>query len=148
MKTYALIENGRVSSLFTTAGDMSEMFHHSMVWVDVTGVDSVSDGLVATEDDGVWTFAEYIPPPLTNAELKSMAMAQRGILLVTANEATAGMADAYIAGLMDADEEALFKTWAAYKLALNKIDKQPGYPNEIVWPVAPVAAAADGGANV
>jgi hypothetical protein len=30
-----------------------------------------------------------------------------------------------------------FKAFAAYQLALNKIDTQSGYPTTIDWPIAP-----------
>lgn len=36
MKTYARIDGGNVAELFTTDGDISEMFHPSIQWVDVT----------------------------------------------------------------------------------------------------------------
>jgi hypothetical protein len=65
------------------------------------------------------------------------ALAQRDQLLVAANQATAGMANAYIAGLLDDADTATFKAFAAYQLALNKIEQQPGYPATIAWPPAP-----------
>jgi hypothetical protein len=34
MKTYARIENGVVAELFETDGDIAEMFHPSMVWIE------------------------------------------------------------------------------------------------------------------
>lgn len=36
MKTYARIEDGQVAELFQTDGDISQMFHPSLVWMDVT----------------------------------------------------------------------------------------------------------------
>jgi len=38
MKTYARIERGIVHELFTTDGNIKELFHPSMHWVDVTGL--------------------------------------------------------------------------------------------------------------
>jgi hypothetical protein len=64
-------------------------------------------------------------------------MAQRDALLSVASDTTAGMADAHIAGLLDADDTATFKAFAAYQLAQNKIDTQSGYPTTIDWPIAP-----------
>lgn len=37
MKTYARIERGIVHELFTTDGNIKDLFHPSMHWVDVTG---------------------------------------------------------------------------------------------------------------
>ncbi|MHC8334933.1 hypothetical protein [Pseudomonas sp. LB3P25] len=55
-----------------------------------------------------WTTAAPIPPVPTDAELRAAAMAQRDALLSVPSDATAGMADAYIAGLLDADDTATF----------------------------------------
>ncbi|MGF6405793.1 hypothetical protein QF020_003495 [Pseudomonas frederiksbergensis] len=47
------------------------------------------------------------------------------------------MADAFLADLISGADKAMFKAYAAYKLALNKIDQQPGYPATVDWPIAP-----------
>ena len=83
------------------------------------------------------TFAAPEPYQPSPDELKASALAQRDALLAAANQATAGMSDAYIIGLLNADDTATFKAYAAYKLALGKIDTQAGYPQTIKWPVAP-----------
>jgi hypothetical protein len=94
-------------------------------------------GWTAVAADGAWSFVAPIPPVPTDAELGATAMAQRHALLSVASDAAAGMADAYIAGLLDADDTATFKAFAAYQLALNKIDTQSVYPTAIDWPIAP-----------
>jgi hypothetical protein len=138
MKTYANIAAGVVQYLLPTDGDITEMFHPDMLWVDVTSVSPLpAEGWAAVEADGVWSFTAPIPPVPTDAELKAAALAQRDALLAQANEATAGMADAYLADLLSDAERAMFKAYAIYKLALNKIDKQPGYPSTINWPTSP-----------
>jgi hypothetical protein len=140
MRTYANIDEGVVQYLLDTDGDITEMFHSDMIWVDVSSVStSPAEGWTAVEADGIWTFAAPVPPVPTDADLKATAMTQRDALLSAAGEATAGMADAYIAGLLDAADTATFKTYAAYKLALNKIEQQPGYPAAIDWPIAPAS---------
>ncbi|MDR7108121.1 hypothetical protein ACVK1X_003318 [Pseudomonas sp. PvR086] len=48
-------------------------------------------------------------------------MTQLDALLSVASDATAGMADAYIAGLLDAGDIATFKAFTANQLALNNI---------------------------
>lgn len=75
--------------------------------------------------------------PPTLEQLKSVAIAQRDFLLAEADEVTAGMADAFIAGLLDETDAAKFKAYASYKLALNKVDTQKGYPEIIDWPFRP-----------
>ncbi|MFJ4197532.1 tail fiber assembly protein [Pseudomonas sp. NPDC089534] len=112
------------------------------------GAVEVSDELfmrTIDEHDGVWrlTDGKVTKHPLANAsqviegELRAAALATRDGLLAEADQQTVGMADAYIAGLLDADDMQRFKAFAAYKLALNKIDRQPGYPQDIAWPERP-----------
>lgn len=140
MKTYANIADGVVQYLLPTDGDITEMFHPDMIWVDVTdAIPPIASGWIAAEIDGVWSFSVPVPPVLTDAELKAAALSRRDALLSQANEATAGMADAYLADLLSDAEKAMFKAYAIYKLALNKIDKQPGFPAAIDWPVAPAS---------
>lgn len=138
MKTYANIADGVVQYLLPTDGDITEMFHPDMIWVDVTdAIPPIVAGWTAAEADGIWSFAAPVPPVPTDAELKSAALSQRDTLLSQANEATTGMTDAFLADLLSDTDKIMFKTYAAYKLALNKIDRQPGYPTTIDWPVAP-----------
>ena len=66
-------------------------------------------GWTAVAADRAWSFAAPIPPLPTDAELRAEAMVQRDALLSVASDATAGMADAYIAGLLDADDTATFR---------------------------------------
>lgn len=138
MNAYARVYEGVVAELFSTDGDMAKMFHPDMIWVDVTDtVPAPVVGWTAAEVDGVWSFAAPIPPVPTDAELKAAALSKRDALLSQANETTAGMADAFLADMLSDADKAMFKAFAAYKLALNKIDKQPGYPATINWPTSP-----------
>ena len=138
MKKYARIYNESVVEFFETDDDITQMFHPDFIWVDITDMtEPPAEGWAAAESDGTWAFSapEVVPPTLE--ELKASALAQRDALLAAANESTAGMADAYIAGLLDEADTATFKAYATYKLALNKINTQPGYPATIKWPTFP-----------
>lgn len=136
---YARIVKGEVAELFQTDGDITQMFHPEMIWAEVTSaVPPPLVGFTAIETDTGWVFSRPAPPIPSQDELKQSALALRDAYLSAANEKTAGMADAYIAGLLDETDTATFKAFAAYKLSLNKIDKQPGYPDAVVWPEAPV----------
>ncbi|WP_434590041.1 tail fiber assembly protein [Pseudomonas sp. R4-83] len=138
MRSYARICEGEVQELFSTDGDISEMFHPDMVWVDVSDFEkSPAVGWLAVESSGSWSLSAPVPHQKSEAELIYEALAQRDTLLAISNEATIGMADAYLAGLLDEEDEAKFKTFAGYKLALNKIDQQSGYPSSIDWPAYP-----------
>lgn len=75
-------------------------------------------------------------PPLTADQILAANTSQSSALMATANAATVGMSDAYVAGLLDEADTAIFKAWAAYKLALSKIDLTKASPP---WPTAPAA---------
>ncbi len=70
MKTYARIQDHAVAELFTTDGDMSELFSPALVWVDVTGIQGVSEGCLY---DGS-TFAP--PKPVAAPAAPSLAELQ------------------------------------------------------------------------
>ncbi|HIE1924578.1 TPA: tail fiber assembly protein [Pseudomonas aeruginosa] len=138
MKTYARIQDNFVVEFYETDRDIATVFHPDLIWVDVSDIEPSPDyRWTAEQVDGVWFFAEPVIVLPTEAELKTAAIWQRDVLLGVANEATAGMADAFIAGLLDEADTATFKAYAAYKLALNKVDQQVGYPQAINWPVSP-----------
>lgn len=133
MAIYARLEECKVMEVFETDADIMQMFHPSLVWVEVP------DG-VPVEQNWVYADGAFSAPALivpTEEELKIAALSTRNHLLSAADDATAGMADAYIAGLLSDVDTETFKSFAAYKLALNKIDKQPGYPADIKWPDSP-----------
>lgn len=138
MRNYANIVEGVVQYILPVDGDITEMFHPDMVWVDVTEVaPTPAEGWVADDSDGGWIFSAPPPPVLSDDELKAVALAKRDVLIAEANETTVGMADAYLAGLLSPDEAVVFKEFATYKLALNKITKQSDYPRKITWPPPP-----------
>lgn len=142
MRNYAYIAAGVVQYIQPTDDDITTLFHEDMTWVDVTDMSPApAERWTAVEVDGIWELAPPSPPVLTDDELKVAVLAQRDALITTANEATAGMADAYVADLLSAEEVVTFKAYAAYKLALNKITKQPGYPRKITWPKPPTTEA-------
>lgn len=61
---------------------------------------------------------------------------QQVALMTTANAATFGMGDAFMSGLLDEADTAKFKAWAAYKLALSKVDLTQAMP---AWPTVPAS---------
>ncbi|MGH8375256.1 MAG: tail fiber assembly protein [Pseudomonas sp.] len=88
--------------------------------------------------DYVWAGTAWVvDESARTARILAEATARRALLLAQANEATSGMADAYIAGLMSDEEVAHYKAYAAYKLALSKLPQQSGWPASVVWPTLP-----------
>ncbi|GAA0411468.1 hypothetical protein GCM10008969_37870 [Pseudomonas veronii subsp. inensis] len=135
MRTYVRVCDGLVVEIFETDGDITEMFHPDLIWVDVSEISPMPmERWVASKSASGWRFAAPAVLPPTEDELKADAMSRRDALLAVADEASAGMADAFIAGLLNEQDEARFKLYAVYKLNLSKIDKQVGFPGSIVWP--------------
>ncbi|HUB11003.1 MAG TPA: hypothetical protein VMB34_03525 [Acetobacteraceae bacterium] len=68
MKKFARIQDGRVVELTTCVGDITEMFHPGLTWVDIS-----------IQNDGVaegWNYdgALFSPPTYPTALVPSMAM--------------------------------------------------------------------------
>ena len=74
MKTYARIENGTVMELLQTSGDITTMFHPSMVWVDCTSNSSVVPGW--SYSSGV--FSAPAGPSLAQAQATQIATIESG----------------------------------------------------------------------
>lgn len=82
------------------------------------------------------------------AEMK-MAQAAADLLAYVQSETARlrAIADAAITPLQDAvyieeatvEEEALLKLWRKYRVELNRLPEQTGYPQTVVWPEVPHA---------
>ncbi|WP_338724670.1 tail fiber assembly protein [Pseudomonas tolaasii] len=76
-----------------------------------------------------------------NEGLKLEANAIRDGLLRHAATRIAPLQDAVDLGDATSIEEDVLKNWKQYRVALNRIDQQSGYPVAIDWPKAPDSAA-------
>ncbi len=65
------------------------------------------------------------------------ANAQRDRLLVVAGLRIAPLQDAMDLGDALKDEETELKAWKQYRVALNRVQLQPGFPAAIDWPSEP-----------
>lgn len=83
---------------------------------------------------------------LVTKEMKANAAAEHFLAVVVADVAVRRAAvDAAIAPLQDAvdldeatvEEAGLLTAWKKYRVLLNRVTAQPGYPTSIDWPVAP-----------
>ncbi|MFD1557173.1 tail fiber assembly protein [Paraburkholderia silviterrae] len=81
--------------------------------------------------DGGKSFAAPVPPTPSAEQVAATNTAMRDSLMQVANNATFGMTDTYAAGLLDTADRQTFKAWAAYKLALSKVDLTTVSPS---WP--------------
>lgn len=62
---------------------------------------------------------------------------QRDILLAQAAIRIAPLQDAVDLGESTDEETAMLKQWKLYRVALNRIEQQSGYPLSVEWPVTP-----------
>ncbi|HWT68072.1 MAG TPA: tail fiber assembly protein [Pseudomonas sp.] len=139
MMDYVRVDNGVVVELFNTDLDISELFHPDLLWIDVSGIEpKPQEGWEAKEAGGQWEFIQLVEAPPSDEDLRRNAIYKRDYLIAAANESTLGMADAFIADLLSPEEVLRFKAFAKYKLLLNKIIEQPGFPSVIEWPTSPV----------
>lgn len=91
--------------------------------IEVEGGDSYADGV-------------FGPPPVyvpTEAEV----LRERDSLLALATSRIAPLQDAVDLGEATAEEEAQLLAWKQYRVKLNRINTQPGFPASVDWPVQP-----------
>jgi len=128
---YARIYEGAVVELFSTDGDIAEMFHPDLVWVDVTATNPKPE--VGWLYDG----ENFAPPPGPSPEeITARNTMTRDSLLAMATARIAPLQDAVDLGMATPDEEAALLAWKRYRVALNRLDMTQ---NPVAWPEAPAA---------
>lgn len=78
-----------------------------------------------------------IAPPPTADELAAVAKEQRDKLLAVAASRMGPLQDAVDIERATADEAARLVLWKGYRIDLNRIETQDGFPLDIEWPVSP-----------
>jgi hypothetical protein len=63
MKTYARVQDGLIAEILKTDGDITSMFNHALVWVDISPQPNVGEGW---HFDGT-KFTPPSPPPATGS---------------------------------------------------------------------------------
>ncbi|WP_342649073.1 tail fiber assembly protein [Pseudomonas sp. REB1044] len=79
-------------------------------------------------------------PPMPEpepADPLTAAQAEAARLRAIADSAIAPLQDAVDLDDATEAEEALLKQWKRYRVALNRLPEQPGYPSAIDWPAPP-----------
>lgn len=152
MKKYARIYEGRIFEFFETDGDITTMFHIDFVWVDVTdAIPAPAEDWNATETDGVWSFAPYVPPPPTDAEIvaANTAKLQQVTQLAAAQKAALSERISQINDAIDfgdatpAEEAELpvrtsqLAAWKRYSTLLGRVTLQSGWALTVEWPTQP-----------
>jgi hypothetical protein len=148
---YALIEDSLVKELLETDLDISTIFVPEFIWVDVTNVQDIKQGWVATQVGTSWSFTEYVAPPPTPEEiLASQTIKLQGLTQVSIVQKTAlanrvsTINDAIELEMATEEEEAelpvrvlQLKAWKTYGVLLGRVTAQANWPTEVVWPVQP-----------
>ena len=139
---YARIYEGGVVEFFETDGDITEMFHPSLIWVPIDGLNPQPEyNWTADQQNGVWVFAAPVIAPPDPAVLAAQARSERERQLRSIYDP--GIMMALRALRMsstpeDADyAEGKIEELDAYAEALIAIPDQAGFPQTIVWPTAP-----------
>lgn len=95
-----------------------------------------SDGqLIVPGENGKPTLEPHPAP--TQAQLIASAIQTRDELLRTAAIRIAPLQDAVDIGEATTAEEQQLLAWKRYRVALNRITEQPGFPTVIEWPETP-----------
>ena len=151
MALYARIQDGRVFEFYETEGDISQMFHPSLIWVSVEGVVGIEQGWSAHENDGEWSFEPYTPPPPTPEQI----IASQSSTLQQLNQLAAAQKAALtnrIGVINDAIEfeeatqqeiaelpirQVQLTAWKRYAVLLGRVTAQEGWPPNVIWPEQP-----------
>lgn len=133
MNLYALVEYSKVTQLRESEVIPDAPASPTSFWVDVTGNSEILVGWSATFNE-VWTFT-----PPSDEDLRNEAEQQKWQLLnFAANWLLLNSLQFKVdLGVASAADEAQLLAHKQYSIAVSDIDKQPGYPANIVWPVAP-----------
>lgn len=91
-----------------------------------------SDGKVIVADEN--GAPKLVEKPALTAE---QATAEKFSLLSLASIYISPLQDAADLGVATEEDVASLKRWKQYRVALNRIEQQPGYPASIEWPAAP-----------
>lgn len=91
-------------------------------------------GLIEVEDDDS-RYVTFVTP--VEPDKAAMAYATRDSLLATATLRIGPLQDAVDAGRATDDETTRLLLWKGYRIDLNRINQQEGFPEDIVWPQPP-----------
>lgn len=102
--------------------------------------DEISGGwvkpyLVPMSDEEV---KEHLADPvLTNDQIAAIALSERDRLLEFATLRISPLQDAVDLGEASAEEEQSLLAWKRYRVAVNRVSQQAGFPAAIDWPTLP-----------
>jgi len=129
MRAYARIDGGVVAELLSTDGNMAEMFHPDLIWVDITDADPKPQQGWLFDGNG------FFPPPgPTPEQVLAVNTATRDALMRVAAASIAPLQDAVDLNMATAQEVADLDNWKRYRIALSRLDLSGA---SVTWPEAP-----------
>ena len=142
MKNYAIIQDGVVSQIYATDGDITTELHPSIIAISLTGITpSPQAGWAADLVEGAWRFSPPSIPQPSNEELAVSARMLRDKYLRSIYDPGILMAQRALRLASSQEEisyaEGKISELDAYAEALQNIPQQPGFPQTIIWPEAP-----------
>ncbi|WP_431274233.1 tail fiber assembly protein [Variovorax ureilyticus] len=117
---------------------LAERFHPDFVATLVR----VPAGITVEPGDS-YNGNSFGPPPAPPALTPAQVLGQRDALLAEATLRIAPLEDAVELAMATEEETASLKSWKQYRMALNRIEQQEGFPSSVVWPIKPGSPAAD-----
>ncbi|MBA4361974.1 MULTISPECIES: tail fiber assembly protein [Pseudomonas] len=130
MKVFAQVQDDRLHWKFEQ--DDQPEFAPDLVIIEITGVSPMPQ-------EG-WGFdgSTFSPPPPPSAEeIIARVQSRVSVERRRADEAVAPLQDALDIDEITDAERAELMLWKKYRVDLNRIPDQPGYPGTVDWPVSP-----------
>lgn len=132
--SHALVENGIVVNVIVWDGVTLLDLPESLSLVAVPADANVSIGHAYD------AIAEHFTAPPAPPALRPTAadvLAQRDALLALATVRIAPLQDAVDLNVETGDDVAALTEWKQYRVDLNRIEQQAGFPGDVEWPAAP-----------
>ena len=123
---YARIDGGIVVELFETDGDISQMFHPDLKWVDVTNI--------KPQPDFNWCYdGKAFTAPVV--DFMKLAEQERSNRLLEAERITADWKVELSLGIIIDDDKKSLIAWMEYIKEVKLVDTSTA--PDITWPVKP-----------
>ncbi|WP_458725641.1 tail fiber assembly protein [Pseudomonas mandelii] len=130
MRTFAQIQDEKLHWKFEQ--EDAPDFAENLVIVEITD-------LAPMPEEG-WSYegGDFMPPPPPTAEeIMARIQAKIAVERQQADDAIAPLQDAVDIDDATDTEILLLKNWKKFRVALNRLADQPGYPTSIEWPPVP-----------
>ncbi|AXI60123.1 phage tail protein [Pseudomonas kribbensis] len=132
MKLFALVEGSKVTRLVESE-EMPISTSPFGNWIDVTGNTEIAVNDRASFNGG-WTFTKPSDAELISEIEYDALLRLRDIENRLLRKSLQFKVDL---GVAEPAEAALLLVYKQYSIAISDLNKQPGYPRTVVWPVVP-----------